>query len=211
MSLPLLIFVAGLVLIGLLMYLARRRTQAIKRLSHQWRFQCRGRGNHLIPSAVWQFSWMNHIGTHQIRNLIQGQAQGLDLWLFDYFCTIGGNDDSGGYHYTVVLIADESLSLPYFAVTPNSPLYKITRLFGSNDIGLSNYPEFSQHYLLRGSDEAPIRNLFNDETILFYEQRSGVHTEGFGRYLIYHLGRGLKPQAWQSLRDEAVELHQHFR
>ena len=133
--------------------------------------------------------------------------------LFPYttlFRSTGSGKNSSIHRYTVALISHPDLNLPKFFMEPENVFHKIGNVFGYHDIDFDDYPEFSKRYLLRGSDEDSIRAIFNYETIPFYERKRNVQTEGFGRFLIHHQQRQLKPKNWGPLRDEALDIYRRF-
>jgi hypothetical protein len=206
------ILMIGLMLLvfGSSFYFSRRRTQAIQALATEWNFEFCGRGNHLVSPTVGQFQLMNRGRSQHIYNVIKGQAQDVEVTLFDYSYRSGSGKNSTTHRRTVALISHPDLNLPKFFLEPENVFHKVGNVFGYHDIDFDDYPEFSKRYLLRGSDEDSIRAIFNYETIPFYERKRHVQTEGFGRYLIHHHQRQLKLKDWGPLRDEALDVYRRF-
>jgi hypothetical protein len=197
--------------IGGSFYFSRLRTKAIQALATEWGYDFCGRGNHLISATVGQFQLMNRGRSQHVYNVIKGQAQDVEVTLFDYSYRTGSGKNSSIHRYTVALISHPELNLPKFFLEPENVFHKIGNVFGYHDIDFSDYPEFSKRYLLRGSDEDSIRAIFNYETIPFYERKRNLQTEGFGCRLLHHHQRQLQPKNWGALRDEALEFtYRHF-
>jgi hypothetical protein len=60
---------------------------------------------------------------------------------------------------------------------------KLAAAFGQKDIDFPEYPTFSKKYLLRGQDEAAIRNFFTRDIVAFFEQERGWNVEVQGGQL----------------------------
>ncbi|NEQ29775.1 MAG: hypothetical protein F6K04_02040 [Leptolyngbya sp. SIO4C5] len=194
-------------LIGLSLYLAYRRRRAIEAIAPQLGLQFIGKGNQLVPSVVWSFNLFSKGRSRQVFNVLKGQANGADIFLFDYSYRIGSGKHSSTQYHTVALLCAESLDLPAFLLTPENLFHKIGNLFGYHDIDFDDYPLFSERYLLRGSDEARIRQIFDYRVIPFYEKRRRICSEGLGNALIYYRTEGrLNPDRWPELLSSAQEV-----
>ncbi|MFE4105399.1 hypothetical protein [Almyronema epifaneia] len=190
--------------LGLRLYFAHRRTQAIAALASQLGLTFLDKGNHLIPALIWNFDLFSKGRSRRVHNVLKGRANGADVCLFDYSYRTGSGKNSSTHYHTVALLWTEKLDLPTFLLIPENLFHKIGRVFGYRDIDFGDYPQFSQRYLLRGTDEARIRQVFDYRVIPFYEQRQRTCTEGAGHAFIYYRTDGrLSPDRWSSLLNEA--------
>jgi hypothetical protein len=83
---------------------------------------------------------------------------------------------------------------------------------GYQDIDFESRPDFSKAFLLRGSDEARIREVFDDEVLEFFEGTTGVCVEGGGEQLIYYRGsKKVEPANIRSFMDEGFKVYLLFR
>ncbi len=89
-------------------------------------------------------------------------------------------------YQSVLCFQFEGAKLPCFLLQPQNIWDKIGAYFGYQDINFDDYPDFSDYYLLRGTDETLIRRLFTNEVIQFYEKRPGLNTESAGNTLLYY-------------------------
>ncbi|NEQ51791.1 MAG: hypothetical protein F6K11_16890 [Leptolyngbya sp. SIO3F4] len=106
-----------------------------------------------------------------------------------------------------MLIESKRLHLPNFLLTPENLFHKVGNLFGYHDIDFDTYPEFSNRYLLKGSDKDIIRYQFHDGVLNFYQRHQGISTEGLGSLLIYYQeNHRVAPKDWQNLLTQAVDL-----
>ncbi|MEM8642892.1 MAG: hypothetical protein AAGG51_29355 [Cyanobacteria bacterium P01_G01_bin.54] len=208
-----LIIFGVIAILAMSFYLSRRRTQAIEALAVELGFNFGGRDRQLLPDPVWQFDLFSKGRSRSVANLIWGQREMAEVYLFDYSYHTGtSRKRSQPHRQTVVCLSSQALNLPPFLLVPENIFHKLGNLFGYHDIDFPNYPNFSRRYLLRGADEADIRDCFHLEVIEAYEARSGVSTEGKGSCLIYYYSRrGVAPKNWPELMDEALAVYRQFR
>ncbi|MGI8734761.1 MAG: hypothetical protein ACR2LM_15820 [Pyrinomonadaceae bacterium] len=143
----------------------------------------------------------------QIKNLMTGERNGVKAALFDYKYTVGHGKHRHTHYQSVAYFEPRNLSLPYFAIRPESFLHKVITALGYQDIDFSNRPTFSSQYLLRGTGEMAIRNTFSDDLFAFYEANPGTSTDGGGNQLfIFRPGYRTPPHEAQSFIEVAARL-----
>ena len=76
---------------------------------------------------------------------------------------------------------------------PENFLHRIGDAFVLQDIDFATHPEFSKSYLLEGSDESTIRQLFSSHVLRFFSQEKAWSVEGTGEWLVVYTGAGLVP------------------
>src|SRR5437899_7271888 len=117
-----------------------------------------------------------------VHNVLQssGPAE-LAMFLFDYSYSIGTSGYGQTVGQTIIRMQSPLLKLPPFSISPENIFSKIDKVFGYSDINFSEVPEFSRTYLLRGPDEAAVRQLFNSSIIrFFFEQERDLTVEAAG-------------------------------
>jgi hypothetical protein len=148
----------------------------------------------------------------KVRNQLRGEAGGLEVLLFDYRFTVGSGKHSHTHQQTVLCFQLAGVSLPKFTLRPENFLHKIGKLFGYQDINFDSHPAFSKKYLLRGTDEAAIRELFTEEILAYYESRDGVSTEGNGDHLLfYRADKRISPEKVRAFLEEGFEVKALFQ
>jgi hypothetical protein len=86
-------------------------------------------------------------------------------------------------------------------------MQKMLSAFGYQDIDFGQRPEFSRQFILRGPDEAAIRQLFSDRLLSFYESYPGTCTDAGGSQLfVYRSGYRFQPQEVQSFVGLALQI-----
>ncbi len=84
----------------------------------------------------------------------------LRMVLFDYKYTVGSGKNKSTRTYSVVMAISQTLAMPKFSMTPESFFHRLADFFGFKDIDFDDDPAFSDQFLLKGENEAEIRNFF---------------------------------------------------
>jgi hypothetical protein len=160
------------------------------------------------PAWLSALSWRQKL-SFSCCNLLHGQTDDLIIRLFEHFYTIGLGPYKIPRWQTMVSFQSWALNdLPDFYLWPDTPLYRIASLFGYKRIEFESYPSFSESFLLRASDEAGIRQVFDDETLAFFEQASNVCVEFHDNWLLfYRKGVRIKPDEIRSFLDEGFAVY----
>ena len=203
-------FMVGLVLVlaiyaNVTDFAARKRTYAIRQIARRLRFQFASQGNDKFYQSLEGFH-LASLGMHQrLFNLMHGKMDGTDVAVFDYGYQLGKQQLS----QTVIWLQRRGTKRTDFVLRPEVHwLARLESFFVEyQDINFESHPTFSREYLLRGTDEAAIRELFTDDVLTFYERNLGLSTEGAGNKLLYYYGGGhFEPDEIQSFLKEALQL-----
>ncbi|MCS6852750.1 MAG: hypothetical protein NZ700_16455 [Gemmataceae bacterium] len=128
-------------------------------------------------------------------NLLHGRAAHMEVSIVDQRFVTGSGKTRRSHSQTVALVCSPALRLPSFTLGPENFLHKLMNLFGYQDIDFADHPRFSRMYLLRGPDEASVRELFTPETLEFFEEHPGLSVEGRGdRFALYRADQRVKPE-----------------
>ncbi len=147
-----------------------------------------------------------------ISNMIHGEADGVDLGLFDYRYTVGGGKNSQTHRQSVVYIKAQDLKSPVFMLGPEHFFHRIGNFLGMQDIDFDEYPNFSAKFLLRGPDETAIREFFTAERLTFLEGHTTISIEGRGPQLaVFYGGKRADPENLQTLMSLGFEIYALFR
>jgi hypothetical protein len=115
----------------------------------------------------------------RISRIITSPGGDPHMVLFEYAYTTGGGNSQRRHRQTVLYATSGRLALPSFSVRPQHFAHGIAKAFGYQDIDLDEHPEFSGMYVLRGEDEAAVRELFGAaKAAQFFESRPGVCASG---------------------------------
>ena len=149
--------------------------------------------------------------TRRAKNALSGRYGNADVVLFDYRYSTGHGKHRRTHHQTVAAFRLPEARLPLFALRPENVFHKIGSALGYQDIDFDRFPDFSSSYLLRGENEPAVRELFNDNLLMFFENRTGLCVEGGDDWLVvYRSRRRLGPQRVSAVLDETFEVRGVF-
>ncbi len=210
------VLVGVLVLLWFVSYFARRyekkRTGQFQQIAEELGLPFFPEGDDSLLDGLGHFYLFSQGRSKKIKNMLHGEANDVELAIFDYRYTIGSGKRSHRHKQSVIYFRSPKLSLPRFAVRPEGFFHKIGSIFGYQDIDFETNPRFSAEYLLRGDDESGIRELFSDELLTFFESQEEISVEGGGDQLVfYHQDKRIKPDAAREFMEEGFQVFAHFR
>ncbi|MGB3492520.1 MAG: hypothetical protein WBA57_07320 [Elainellaceae cyanobacterium] len=164
----------------------------------------------MLPVESGGFSLFSNGRSRKASNILKGRVGSATIYLFDYCYRTGSGKNSHTHRFTVALIQSETFHLPEFRLQPEHFLHKVGNVLGFRDIDFDHEPEFSKTYLLNGSDEEHIRQIFNYRVISFYNNQQRVCTEGLGDMLLYYVRRQYPVKEWPNFLTQAKEAANAF-
>jgi hypothetical protein len=152
-----------------------------------------------------------HLGSQghskSVTNLLRGRSNNLEVAIFDYRFVTGSGKHKHTWNQTVISFRFDGPALPTFSLRPENFGHKIGKWFGYQDINFESHPDFSRKYLVRGSQEQAIRELFTTKVLDYYQDKSGLSTEGSGNTLLfYRHAKRVQPPAIRSFMEEGFEV-----
>ncbi len=174
-----------------------------------WQFS-EAAGLNWIPNLE-RFALFNQGHSKQIRNAMYGEIGGVKAAVFDYYYVVGHGKHQSRFNQAVVYFEPRNLNVPFFSLRPEHTFHKIISAFGYQDIDFGNRPDFSSKYLLRGSDEQGVRNLFTDALLGFYEMNEGASTDAGGNQLfIFRQNQRPAPHETQAFLNWGLQLQRLY-
>jgi hypothetical protein len=197
--------VAGIIVISY--WVEKKRTEKLRLVAEEIGLTFYPKGDSNTFKSLSGFHLFSQGHSKKLKNLMLGEANDIEVKIFDYQYTTGSGRSSHTWNQTIVCFYSPELELPGFALRPETFFDRIGSLFGYQDIDFDTHPLFSKSYLLRGKNEQAIRNLFQESVLSYYEDHSGLSTEGGGNYLIfYRASKKVKPENIRSLLEEGFEV-----
>ena len=166
--------IAGAALVGLAVFLIiynnkkeKERTRDLQQLAGTlgWSFSANAPLN--MIAGLERFTLFNQGHSKEIKNFMYGEAQGVKAAVFDFIYVTGGGKSRQTHFQTLVYLEPANMSLPVFALRPENLFHRMLSALGYQDIDFGQRPEFSRQYILRGQDEAAIRQTFDDRVLAF--------------------------------------------
>jgi hypothetical protein len=189
----------------------KKRTEALMQIAKQMSFSFSTVGKALTEQKHQRFQLFSKGHSKKIKNEMSGSRNGMDVSVFGYQYTVGHGKNSNTYTQTVVSMTCSSLNLPIFELKPENTFHKIGQVFGYQDIDFEAFPNFSKNYLLRGSSESKIRQLFTPNIIRFFEKNKNTFIEAEKDTLIfYQSSKRCKPEEIAQFVDEGQRIQALF-
>ena len=205
----LIIFVGSLILIFL--RIGKKRTEQFALISAELKLNFFPKGSPSLFERLKPFHLFSKGWSRKIKNLMEGEANKVELAIFDYQYTTHGGQHPQTHRQSLLFIRSPKLNLPDFSLRPENVFHKIGSAFGDKDIDFETHPIFSKSYLLRGDNEAAIRGLFNNELLNFIQSQQNISIEGSGDQLIFYRHKNrVKPEEVESFMEEGFQVFDQF-
>jgi hypothetical protein len=205
----LIIFVGSLILIFL--RIGKKRTEQFALISAELKLNFFPKGTTSLFERLKPFHLFSKGWSRKIKNLMEGEANKVELAIFDYQYTTHGGQHPQTHRQSLLFIRSPKLNLPDFSLRPENVFHKIGSAFGDKDIDFETHPIFSKSYLLRGDNEAVIRGLFNNELLNFIQSQQKISIEGSSDQLIFYRHKNrVKPEEVESFMEEGFQVFDQF-
>jgi len=205
----LIIFVGSLILIFL--RIGKKRTEQFALISAELKLNFFPKGSASLFERLKPFHLFSKGWSRKIKNLMEGEANKVELAIFDYQYTTHGGQHPQTHRQSLLFIRSPKLNLPDFSLRPENVFHKIGSAFGDKDIDFETHPIFSKSYLLRGDNEAAIRGLFNNELLNFIQSQQKISIEGSSDQLIFYRHKNrVKPEEVESFMEEGFQVFDQF-
>jgi hypothetical protein len=187
--------------------LEKKRVEAMQRAAREMALAFAPKDDGATFGLLSGFHLFSQGHAKKITSLMLGEVSDMEVRIFDYTYTTGSGKNSHTFRQTVIAFRSPKLALPAFSLRPENLFHKIGALFGYQDIDFETHPQFSKHYLLRGSDEEAIRSTFHDGVLEFFDENRGLCTEGSGPTLIfYRAAEQVEPEAIRTFMEEGFKV-----
>ena len=204
------IFFVGL-LILIFWRKGKKRTERFALISAELKLNFFPKGSTSLFERLKTFYLFSKGWSRKIKNLMEGEANKVELAIFDYQYTTHGGQHPQTHRQSLLFIRSPKLNLPDFSLRPENVFHKIGSAFGDKDIDFETHPIFSKSYLLRGDNEAAIRGLFNNELLNFIQSQQKISIEGSSDQLIFYRHKNrVKPEEVESFMEEGFQVFDQF-
>jgi hypothetical protein len=189
----------------------RRRKEDLRAAADAMGLEFMPTADDRFARRVAPFRLFNKGHDRKILNIVVGQTDEFELTIFDYHYTTGGGEHQQRHRRSVTLMESPELRVPAFSLRPESVFDKLGAVLGLQDIDFDSHPVFSKNYLLKGEDEAQIREFFNDALLVILEQKEKICMEAVpGRMICYYPNRPPSPDQLKSSFAEALQIFNVF-
>jgi carbonic anhydrase len=190
----------------------KKRTEGMQRVAEELGFEFSPKGDGPLLTELSLFNLFTQGHSRRLYNLMRGEANNLEVDIFDYTYVTGSGKSSHTWNQTLACFGMREASLPSFSLRPETFWDKIGTWFGYQNINFDTNPGFSDKYLLRGRDEEAVRGLFGEEVLGFFERQPGLSVEGYGHRLIfYRQSKRVDPENIRGFLEEGFKVLALFR
>jgi carbonic anhydrase len=204
------VMVAGAAFAVALYLSQQRRTAWMRQAAEELRFTFLPKGD--ADTLFSGFQLFSQGKRKRVLNLMQGVANRLEVRIFDYSYELAGRKGVDAPRQTVITFRSPDLNLPSFSLRPKNVLDKIGTVLGHRDIAFADRQIFTRAYVVRGTNESAVRELFDDRVLSFCEEQPGLSTEGSGfELLVYRANILVPPEQIRAFLEEGFRVLDVFR
>ncbi|HWZ21244.1 MAG TPA: SulP family inorganic anion transporter, partial [Cytophagaceae bacterium] len=116
-----------------------------------------------------------------VESAIMGKTEGSEISIVDFISQEQMGVITLEIHSTIFLVRTQ-LNIPDFALEVEGEADILANL--GKDIDFEKFPDFSEFYLLRGTNETAVRNFFSKEVIQFFENNKDFLVEAIDNVLL---------------------------
>ena len=162
----------------ILLYLRPRKLQSCFRREHAlydiakkhgFSFYTSVESNNLLLKILEDSALYSHGDDGQVAMSILQSTADVDIFIFDFHYARGFGQRRKNYKQTVLLFHSNRLLLPSFILLPRTVTKMLLSLVGNKYINIPDNSVFSKKYLLKGSQEEHIKNIFNSNLLRLLE------------------------------------------
>jgi len=212
---PALIICAVVAVVGVVIWLAilyeRKRTEKMAVVAEELGLTFSAEQNNALLNKLQVFALFNKGRARKMKNVMTAATETTSLGIFEYQYTTGSGKNSHTHVFTIAAMETPSLQLPQFTTRPEGFLDRIGSAIGFQDIDFDEHPEFSDAFVLKGADEAAIREFFDTRMLDLFANNKGVHVDADGSMLTYRKKGRQKPESIPDFMAEAYEFLNQFQ
>lgn len=190
-------------------YLAeKKRTEQFGKTAEELGLTFMPDGGNDLLARFEPFKLFNQGRSRKITNVVVGDAGDVAIAIFDYQYTTGSGKHQQTHKQTVVSLTSPHMNSPELRMRPEGFFDKIGSVIGFQDIDFDSHPEFSNLFVLQGSNEPAIRAFLVPRILELLETKKGICLEAFGNTMFFYKARTKsKPDQIKELLAEAYEIY----
>ena len=190
----------------------KKRTEAFQRVADDLGLTFSPQGDVVLVDQLGWCDLFSRGRNKTMLNLMRGSNEEREIAVFDYQYVTGHGKSKRTVCSTVACLRFDGPPLPGFTLRPEGTWDKISHWFGGADIDFDTHPKFSRSFVLRGENEAAVRNSFTAPVLEYYEQHSGISAEGSNDTLLfYRHGKSVRPEGVTQFLADSFESLSLFR
>jgi hypothetical protein len=140
-------------------------------------------------------------GVH-LRNVIRGEAQGLEPIVFDLHRTVPSSDTILHVRFTLLTFRDKQATWPGFSLRPRQFRDRLTGITGKGKLVFQNDVTFSRSCVVETDNEEAVSTIFTEEVRRHFAGKRGLWIEAREQVLIITRGQLLDPRKLREFLEE---------
>lgn len=145
-------------------------------------------------------------GGPRVLNALRGQAEGLEVAVFDLHWAVPSASHIVHIRYTMLLFRDTEASWPAFSLRPAFFLKRLGGFHRSNTRLFAQDRGFGRAYILEAEDEAAVSDLFPEAVRRFFARTRGLWIEANRERMFYTRGKLLPAHELHAFLAEAFRV-----
>lgn len=200
--------VAGIIIavIAVSAAMERKRTAAVGAIAESMGLEFQPADDQVLRDRMSVLPLFQQGHSRALTNCLSGDSGEVRISIFDYTYTTGHGKHQNKRNITTCALQSPRLQLPAFSMRPETLLDAIGGMLGFQDIDFEGDEAFSRAYVLKGPDEAAVRELFTAPLRKHFAGLPGHYVEGAGDLLIVHQSKRLPPAGYPQLLEQAYAV-----
>jgi hypothetical protein len=195
-------------------YARKKRREALKQLAEQIKFSFDAKGDAFRARLNGNLHIFKLGHSRKVYNVLCGPCSTGEVALFEFQYTQSSGQQQSNYNQTIAAFAFPDATLPNFHLGSKHWWHKVGRVLGFQMVTFDSHPRFSERYLLRGPDEAAIRQFFTPGVLEYLEslpERPAWSIEAASPWLlVYQPSRSCRPAELVAFRDATAGIAGDF-
>ncbi len=204
-----LVFLAGVILVGLLFvhFRAKRRREALAALANGWGWTYRAGNDRALPTQFAGLKCLERGSNRYAYNVLTGSFRGYPACAFDYHYQTTSRDSKGRrrtqHHHSSIVVLDTGLPLKPLVIRPENIFDRMGEFFGFDDIDFES-TEFSRAFHVWSPDRAWAFDVIHQETMEFLLAAPRYHFELLGSRTFVYRAKHFSPVEFQGALELAA-------
>jgi hypothetical protein len=193
--------VAVLVVFALLLaQLHERRVKKLREAADEMGFSFQ------VHDAVLTGDLFGQDGSIRLENVLRGQAQGLEVALFDCLRTVRVGQYLRHSRVSLMMFRDREANWPLFSLRPRQSLDYFSGLFRRGKMLFPSDIAFSRPNVLEAEDEEAVTEMFTEEVRSYFAKHPGWYLQAKKETLLFTRGKLLAAGQLRAYLESGFEV-----
>jgi hypothetical protein len=214
---PILLFVAGAVLVAVFAYLShlaeKKRREALRQVAARLGLSYAHTRNREMASRYRFLNEMNQGDSRYAFNVLTGAFSGFPVTVFDFHYATHSTDSKGRrqthHHYLNYAILEQEKSFPELRIYPEGLFSKLGQMLGFDDIDFESV-EFSKAFAVRSKDKKFAYAICHTGLMEHFLRNRELKLEIEGTIVALVFQGRIRPESVEHKLNELIEIRNLF-